>query len=256
MVFRLERLVEDRGEHQLQDCWMRAYGVLLSNFRSVVNDFATGGPMKERVIMENRPEDLNLLGSLYDTGVVVGACTTFASFWSILFLPQHRVTALSFTASILGAAAVGSAVGSAYMAHGFAQGVQRIVSREEPSGRLEPSVLADTVFCPAIREFGPCSGDARCADLMRAARMSRMLPEVIRTCEARTSVPSLAHPAVVRAVAAAEVAAAAMAADGAGAAEVEVVHAVVGASEEPVPSRITRHESNRGDPFYMARGWN
>ena len=99
---------------------MRAYGVLVNNFRSVVNDFAVGGPMKERV---NRPEDLNLLGSLYDTGVVVGACTTFASFWSILFLPQHRVTALSFTASAAAAAAVGSAVGSAYMAHGFAQGL-------------------------------------------------------------------------------------------------------------------------------------
>lgn len=255
MVFRLERLVEDRGEHQLQDCWMRAYRVFINEFRTVVNDYAAGGPMRERVIMENRPEDLNLMGSLYDTGVVVGACTTFASFWSILFLPQHRVTALSFTASAAAAAAVGSAVGSAYMAHGFAQGVQRIVSQREPSGRLEPSVLADTVFCPAIREFGPCAGDARCAELMSAARMSRMLPECLRNCEARTKVPSLAHPAVVRAVAAAE--AAAMAADGAAAAEVELVQGVVGVSEEPAPARITRRESNRGDPFFSSgRSWN
>ena len=51
--------------------------------------------------------------------------------------------------------------------------------------------------------------------------------------------------------------AAAMAADGAAAAEVELVQGVVGVSEEPAPARITRRESNRGDPFFSSgRSWN
>ena len=166
---------EDREatKRLLKACSRRAVDRLQSEL-----DAATESPERaHRLISDASPADLAVLRNLYLRATGVTLAVTGTAFFAALPRRSRPV------ASAFAAVGLGSVAGAVFGGLGMADVVETIV------GQRAPSVLADRMMCPAIREFDPCLDDQRCAAMMAAA--SSRLHRCGVLCRERSPRPEL-----------------------------------------------------------------
>eukprot|EP00320_Phaeocystis_rex_P009660 CAMPEP_0119070380 /NCGR_PEP_ID=MMETSP1178-20130426/37968_1 /TAXON_ID=33656 /ORGANISM="unid sp, Strain CCMP2000" /LENGTH=213 /DNA_ID=CAMNT_0007052211 /DNA_START=16 /DNA_END=657 /DNA_ORIENTATION=- len=170
----------ERGESTrlMRVCSRRAIDKLQADL-----DAATSNPeVANQIIQQASEEDLSILRRLHTRSVGLTLSVVGVSFFG--FLPRRSRPLASAAVAV----SFGSAAGVIYGALATAEAVEKMV------GQAVPSVLADRVICPAIREFGPCLEDERCAAAMAAS--SGRLFRCCALCQERAArAPPRAPPA-------------------------------------------------------------